>query len=113
MLSERTAIETMYIHGHLGGGTIAKKRLAAGLRFISDLRKSEERCKSISEECSKFAVYLDHFLKKEDNVGSFIEKHPKTRGGKKRTCEDVYMAVMAMLDKIDTYYQRRRFEWTD
>ena len=113
MLPERTVIETMYIHGHLGGGTIAKKRLAAGLRFMSDLRKSEERCKVISDECRKFTIYLDHFLKKEDNVGSFIEKHPKTKDGRKRTCEDVYMAMIAMLDKIDNCYQRRRAEWTD
>lgn len=113
MLPERTAIETMYIHGHLGGGTIAKKRLDAGLRFIRDYQKSEEKCQDIQEECKKFSVYMDHFLKREGNVKSFIEKYPKAREGKDRAYSDVYMAMIAMLDKIDTYYQRRGFRWTD
>ena len=55
-----------------------------------------------------YGVYALHFLRDEENVRSFLIKHPVLNKGSRRTYKMVYLAINKMLDKLSDFYNSEK-----
>ena len=80
-----------------GGKTGAEDAFCGG-------RAAAQRYLDALKYVGEYGVYLQHFLRDEGNVLSFIQKYPVLDGGNAATYRAVYKSLRTMLDKLTEFY---------
>lgn len=80
-----------------------------GKNDASDFRyDAADRYMRALKHVGVYGVYALHFLRDEENVRSFLIKHPVLNKGCRRTYKMVYLAINKMLDKLSDFYNSEK-----